>query len=89
MRKIKVAFTFGATAVSGAINSAIELGLFCGYCVGKLETMGEMSQSAFCPSCQAAVHSQLEVYLEEKLKNVLASRGLPANAVQIAKEQFQ
>jgi len=77
---------FDAQTVHAAVEAARNGRLLCGSCVQKLESYDEMSQSDFCPSCQAAITSQLRMEAEGRLVEALIRMGLPPDSVQIAND---
>jgi len=87
MESIEKAVMFSEEHVSNAVRSAFASGLLCHPCIEKIAAMmegGEMvEQSDFCTSCQGAVTSYLYQALQERIKEVLKSMGMPEDAVQI------
>ena len=77
---------FNADDLNAALDAAWKDGLLCGTCTNKIETQDEMSQSDFCPACQAAVNSQLAPIVEHRIKEALVRMGLPTDSVEIAKD---
>jgi len=82
---MKLELIFNADDVSAALDAATKEGLLCGTCTNKIETQDEMSQSDFCPACQAAVNSQLGSIVECRMKETLERMGLPPDSLDIAK----
>jgi len=76
---------FNADDVSATLDAVWKEGLLCGTCTNKIERQDEMSQSDFCPVCQAAVTSQLGSVVERHIKEVLVRKGLPPDSLEIAK----
>jgi hypothetical protein len=82
---MELKLTFNAGDVTAALNSALNEGLLCGPCTVKIQTEEEMSQSDFCPACQAAVNSLLAPVLERRMKEALVRMGLNPDWVEITK----
>jgi hypothetical protein len=76
---------FNADDVNAALDAAWKDGLLCGPCMQKTERQDEMTQSDFCPACQAAVNSQLAPIVEHRFKEALVRMGLPTYSVEIEK----
>ena len=53
--------TFDAQSVMAAVEAAHDAGLLCETCTRKLDASDSISQSDFCPECQAVITSQLAV----------------------------
>ena len=77
---------FNADDVNVALDAAWKDGLLCGTCMQKIETQHEMSQSDFCPACQAAAHSQLGSIVERRMMETLVRMGLPPDSLEIASD---
>ena len=77
---------FNAEDVGLAIEAAWNEGLLCGTCMQKIATQDEMSQSDFCPECQAVVISQLMAAVQRRIREELVRRGLPPDSLQIAND---
>jgi uncharacterized CHY-type Zn-finger protein len=78
----KMNVTFDANDVGTAIEAAWNEALLCGTCMQKIATQ-EMSQSDFCPTCQAAVTARLMATVERRMRAELLRQGLAPDSVQI------
>ena len=78
--------TFNADDVNAALEAAWNEGFLCAPCMEKIAKRAVVSQSDFCPACQAAVTSQLMAAVEGRLREALVRKGLPPDSVQIASD---
>jgi len=84
MRKAReVNLSFSADGVQAAVAAARNADLLCGTCTQKLDTRHEMSQSDFCPACQAAVTTLLTVAVQRRMAQELIRRGLRPDSLEI------
>jgi hypothetical protein len=74
---------FGASDVGTALEATWNEGLLCGTYMHKVATQVAMSQSDFCPTCQAAVTARLMATVERRIRAELVRWGLPPGSVQI------
>ena len=82
----KMNVMFSANDVGTALEAAWNEGLLCGSCMQKIVTQVAMSQSDFCPACQAVVTSQLMVAVQRRMRQELVRRGFPLDSLEIASD---
>jgi hypothetical protein len=82
----KMNVIFDANDDGTALEAAWSEGLLCGACTQKVATQVAMSQSDFCPTCQAVVTSQLMVAVQRRMRQELVRRGLPSDSLEITSD---
>jgi hypothetical protein len=78
--------TFNADDVDRALEAAQNQELLCRACIQKITTQLELSQSDFCPGCQAVITSHLVLDLEERMRAELVRQGLPLDTLEIVSD---
>lgn len=82
----KMNVTFNTNDVNAAIGTAWSEGLLCGTRMQKIAAADQMSQSDFCPACQAVVGSLLMSVAERRVREELVRRGLSPESLQITND---